>query len=73
LAAEVSFARELTPRQVSGEASRLALQQLGVRWKRAKHWITSSDSANLQKSRRDCLIHLVTDHPAWALGCADEV
>ena len=49
LAAEVSFAQGLTPRQVSGEAIRLALKQLGVRWKRAKHWITSPDPAYLRK------------------------
>jgi hypothetical protein len=48
LAAEVSFAQGLTPRQVSGEAIRLALKQLGVRWKRAKHWITSPDPAYLR-------------------------
>jgi transposase len=49
LAAEVSFAQGLTLRQVSGEAIRLALKQLGVRWKRAKHWITSPDPAYLRK------------------------
>jgi transposase len=45
LAAEVSYAQGLTPRQVSGEAIRLALKHLRVRWKRAKHWITSPDPA----------------------------
>ena len=49
LAAEVSCAQGLTPRQVSGEAIRLALKQLGVCWKRAKHWITSPDPAYLRK------------------------
>jgi transposase len=49
LAAEVSFAEGLTPRQVSGETIRMALKQLGVRWKRAKHWITSPDPAYLRK------------------------
>jgi transposase len=49
LAAEVSYAQGLTPRQVSGEAIRLVLQQLGVRWKRAKHWSTSPDPAYLRK------------------------
>ena len=49
LAAEVSYAQGLTPHQVSGEAIRLALKQLGVRWKRAKHWITSPDPAYLRK------------------------
>jgi transposase len=49
LAAEISFAQGLTPRQVSGETIRMALKQLGVRWKRAKHWITSPDPAYLRK------------------------
>ncbi len=49
LAAEVSFAQGLTPRQVSGETIRAALAQLGVRWKRAKHWITSPDPAYARK------------------------
>ena len=49
LAAAVSYAQGLTPRQVSGEAIRLALKQMGVRWKRAKRWITSPDPAYLRK------------------------
>jgi len=52
LAAEVSYAQGLTPRQVSGEAIRLALKRLGVHWKRAKHWITSPDPAYLRKNNR---------------------
>ena len=43
LAAEVSFARGLTPSRVSGETIRATLARLGVRWKRAKQWITSPD------------------------------
>ncbi len=49
LAAKVACAEGITPREVSGEAIRLALQQLGVGWKRAKHWITSPDPAYLRK------------------------
>ncbi len=49
LAAKVAFAEGITPREVSGEAIRLALKQLGVGWKRAKHWITSPDPAYLRK------------------------
>jgi transposase len=49
LAAEISFAQGLPPRPVSGETIRMALKQLGVRWKRAKHWITSPDPAYLRK------------------------
>jgi hypothetical protein len=43
LAADVSFAEGLTPTRVSGETIRATLARLGVRWQRAKHWITSPD------------------------------
>jgi transposase len=43
LAADVSFEQGLTPERVSGETLRATLQRLGVRWKRAKQWITSPD------------------------------
>jgi transposase len=43
LAAEVSYAEGILPRQVSDETIRTALTQLGVSWKRAKHWISSPD------------------------------
>jgi len=49
LAAEVSFAQGLTRRRVSDETIRAAITQLGVRWKRAKHWITSPDPAYVRK------------------------
>ena len=49
LAAEVSFAQGLTSRLVSDETIRTALRILGVRWKRAKHWITSPDPEYLRK------------------------
>lgn len=49
LAAEVSFAQGITKEQVSDEAIRLALRRLGVRWQRAKHWITSPDPEYLRK------------------------
>jgi hypothetical protein len=49
LAAEVSFAQGLTRWRVSDETIRAAMAQLGVRWKRAKHWITSPDPAYLRK------------------------
>jgi transposase len=49
LAAAVSFEQGLTPERVSREAVRTALQRLGVRWKRAKQWITSPDPAYARK------------------------
>ena len=49
VAAEVSFAEGLTPSRVSGETIRATLQRLGVRWKRAKRWITSPDPEYARK------------------------
>ena len=74
LAAEVSFTIGIANRPISGETIRNALKLLGVRWKRAKHWITSPDPDDVRKkNRRDSLIHLVLAHPSWALGFLDEV
>lgn len=49
LVAKVAHAQGLTPRAVSGEAIRQALNQLRVGWKRAKHWITSPDPHYVRK------------------------
>jgi transposase len=44
MAAEVSFEQGLVERRVSGETIRATLARLlGVRWQRAKRWITSPD------------------------------
>ncbi len=44
MAAEVAFEEGLTRRRVSGETIRATLARLlGVRWMRAKRWITSPD------------------------------
>ncbi len=44
MAAEVAFEEGLTPERVSGETIRATLSRLlGVRWMRAKRWITSPD------------------------------
>jgi transposase len=52
LAAEVSFAQGLTATRVSGETIRATLQRLGVRWRRAKQWITSPDPEYARKKAR---------------------
>ncbi len=49
LLADVCFAQGLTPRLVSVESIRRALQRMGVNWKRAKHWITSPDPRYVSK------------------------
>lgn len=43
LAAEVSSEQGLVPALVSGETIRATLQRFGMKWTRAKHWITSPD------------------------------
>ena len=43
MAAEVSFEEGLTQERVAGESVRATLARLGVRWERAKRWITSPD------------------------------
>jgi hypothetical protein len=50
LVAETAVTEGLTPTRVSGETVRLTLARLGVRWRRAKGWITSPDSAYTQKN-----------------------
>jgi transposase len=51
LAAEVCCEQGLTSRRVSGETIRATLVRLGVRWRRAKQWITSPDPAYARKTR----------------------
>jgi transposase len=43
LAAEVSFEEGITQERVSAETVRATLARMGVRWLRAKRWITSPD------------------------------
>lgn len=43
LAAEVSYENELIKELVSGETIRTTLKRFGMKWRRAKHWITSPD------------------------------
>lgn len=52
LAAEVSFAQGLVPERVSDETIRATLQRLGLRWKRAKRWLTSPDPEYARKKAR---------------------
>ena len=51
LVAEVCHGKGWTPRQLTGEAIRVALKRLGIRWRRAKHWITSPDPAYARKKK----------------------
>ena len=50
--AEVSFAEGITAERVSDETLRQAIGRLGVRWKRAKQWITSPDPEYARKNVR---------------------
>jgi transposase len=49
LAAEVCLQERLTQRRVSDETIRQALLRLGVKWQRARDWITSPDPEYLRK------------------------
>jgi transposase len=49
MAAEVSFEEGLTEKRVTGETVRATLERLGVRWQRAKRWITSPDPEYARK------------------------
>ena len=49
LAAEEAFTQGLTATRVTGETVRATLVRLGVRWLRAKTWITSPDPAYARK------------------------
>jgi transposase len=52
LAADVSFEQGLTAERVSGETIRATLERLGLRWKRAKRWITSPDPEYTRRKAR---------------------
>ena len=43
LAAEVSYEHGLVKEWVSGETIRATIKRFGMKWTRAKHWITSPD------------------------------
>jgi hypothetical protein len=49
LAAEVSFEEGISADRVSAETVRATLQRMGIRWLRAKHWITSADPEYARK------------------------
>ncbi len=49
LAADVSFELGLTETRVTDETIRLTLKRMGVKWKRAKRWITSPDPEYVRK------------------------
>jgi transposase len=52
LAAEVAFELGITATRVSGETIRATLERMGLRWQRAKDWITSPDPEYARKKGR---------------------
>src|SRR5215204_2131904 len=76
IAAEVAFEKGLTRRRVSGETIRATLWRLlGVRWMRAKRWITSPDPLYERKKASfasDRLMEIADGNPEWAVGFEDE-
>jgi transposase len=51
LVAQVCYQKGWTSRQLSGEAIRRVLKRLAIRWKRAKHWISSPDPQYARKKK----------------------
>ena len=63
----------MTRERVSDETIRNTLKRLGIQWKRAEHWIPSSDPGyKRRKNGRDRLIAWAERHPECALGFQDE-
>jgi transposase len=52
LIAQLCHQRGWTPRLLSIETIRSAVERLGISWQRAKHWITSPDPAYARKKKR---------------------
>jgi transposase len=74
LVAEVAHEQGLTAWRVSDETIRATLARMGVRWQRAKHWISSPDPEYARKNaRRDRLIRLAERNEDLLLGLQDEV
>jgi hypothetical protein len=74
LTADVAFAQGLTAWRVSDETVRATLARMGVRWQRAKHWISRPDPAYARKkARRDRLTRLAERNEDLLLGYLDEV
>jgi transposase len=74
LAADVAYEQGLTAWRVSDETVRATLARMGVRWQRAKHWISSPDPEYARKkARRDRLIRLAERNEDLLLGFLDEV
>ena len=76
MAAEAAFEEGLTQRRVSGETIRATLSRvLGIRWMRAKRWITSPDPLYERKKASfasDRLMEVADADPRWAVGFCDE-
>ncbi len=52
LLAQVSYEQGLSRKLVTGETIRATLERFGIRWKRAKRWITSLDPEYVRKKAR---------------------
>jgi transposase len=73
MAAEVAFEEGLTSERVSGETVRATLSRLlGVRWMRAKWWITAPDPLHERKKAARPAMEVAESDPEWAIGFEDE-
>ncbi len=68
----MAFAEGITATGVSDETVRATLARCGVRWRRAKGWITSPDPAYAKKSPPRPPDRPGSRASGWAVGFADE-
>jgi len=76
MASEAAFEEGLTEERLSGETVRATLSRLlGVRWMRAKRWITSPIPCTKEKKASEAsarLMEVAGADPEWAVGFLDE-
>jgi transposase len=74
MAAQASFEKGLTQRQVSGETIRATLARMGVRWQLSPNAGSPLPTRSMKEKRlRDRLIELaIANADTWAIGYQDE-
>jgi hypothetical protein len=72
LAAEAIFEEGITEERVSAQTVRVTLERMGVRWLRAKRWITSPDPEYERKKAARPADSPLRGQPEWVVGFEDE-
>jgi hypothetical protein len=72
LVAEVSYENELIKERVSSGTIRATLNRFGMKWTRAKHWITSPTLMMRGKKTKKALDKITESQADWAYSFQDE-